>query len=105
VHTGTQARFKKAYRDIADRRELLGRNKSKAKVRRLVSDWLEDDTNKRWLIVVDNADNVETFFSSWTSQRDEADASAQIPLATLIPQSRISIDLGHVLEQKARRLG
>jgi hypothetical protein len=61
-----------------------GGTTQKTNVRRLVSDWLKDETNKRWLIVLDNADNIETFFSSQMSQRDEADASAQIPLATSI---------------------
>ena len=39
--------------------------------------------------MVDHADNVETYFPPRKSQPDEADASAQIPLATPIPQSRI----------------
>ncbi|KAH8627162.1 TPR-like protein [Alternaria alternata] len=41
-------------------------------------------------MVVDNVDDVETFFPSRKRQRhgNETDASAQIPLATYLPQSR-----------------
>jgi tetratricopeptide (TPR) repeat protein len=88
VHASTQARFEEAYRDIADLLELPGRNDVKVNVLRLVSDWLRDEANGRWVMVIDNVDNVKTFFPSRKRQRDEADASAQIPLATYIPQSR-----------------
>ena len=42
VHASTRARFEEAYRDIADRLQLLGRNDPKANVLWLVSDWLWD---------------------------------------------------------------
>ena len=90
VHASTRARFEEAYRDIADRLQLPGRDDPKANVLRLVHDWLRDEANGRWVMVVDNVDDAETFFPSRKRQRqgDEADASAQIPLATYLPQSR-----------------
>ncbi|KAI4940870.1 hypothetical protein J4E91_011127 [Alternaria rosae] len=92
VHASTPARFEEAYRDIADRLQLPGRDDPKANVLRLVHDWLRDEANGRWVMVVDNVDNAETFFPSRKRQRqrqgDEADGSAQIPLATYLPQSR-----------------
>ncbi|USP74607.1 hypothetical protein yc1106_01881 [Curvularia clavata] len=90
VHASTQARFEEAYRDIANQLQLLGRNDPKANVLRLVYDWLRDEANGRWVMVVDNVDDVETFFPSRKRQRQtvEADAGAQIPLATYLPQSR-----------------
>jgi tetratricopeptide (TPR) repeat protein len=87
VHASTRARFEEAYRDIADRLQLLGRSDPKANVLKLVSDWLRDETNGRWVMVLDNVDEAETFFPSQKCQRDEADASAHIPLATHLPQS------------------
>jgi tetratricopeptide (TPR) repeat protein len=88
VHASTRARFEEAYRDIADRLQLPGRSDLKANVLQLVSDWLRDEANGRWVMVVDNIDDVETFFPSRKRQRDEADASMQTPLATYLPQSR-----------------
>jgi tetratricopeptide (TPR) repeat protein len=92
VHASTQARFEEAYKDIANRLELPGRDDPKANVLRLVHDWLRDEANGRWVMVIDNVDDIETFFLSRKRQRqhqgDQADASAQIPLATYLPQSR-----------------
>ncbi|KAF2818105.1 hypothetical protein CC86DRAFT_238310, partial [Ophiobolus disseminans] len=91
VHASTPARFEEAYRNIADRLDLPERSDPKANVLRLVSDWLRDETNGRWLMVVDNVDDVKTFFPSQKCQRDKTDSSAQIaqtPLVTYLPQSR-----------------
>ncbi|CAN9418408.1 unnamed protein product [Alternaria alternata] len=90
VHASTRARFEEAYKDIAGRLQLPGRDDSKANVLRLVHDWLRDEANGQWVMIVDNVDDIETFFPSRKRQRqgDETDASAQIPLATYLPQSR-----------------
>ena len=64
VHASTRARFEEAYRDIADRLQLPGRSDPKANVLRLVSDWLRDEANGQWVMVLDNVDDVEMFFPS-----------------------------------------
>ncbi|KAF2818103.1 hypothetical protein CC86DRAFT_414212 [Ophiobolus disseminans] len=89
VHASTRARFEEAYRDLADQL-LPGRTDPKADVLRLVSNWLRDEANGRWVMVLDNVDDVETFFHSRKRRRDVADADddAQTPLATYLPQSR-----------------
>ncbi|KAF9698264.1 hypothetical protein EKO04_003931 [Ascochyta lentis] len=91
VHASTRARFEEAYKDIADRLQLPGRSDPKANVLRLVSEWLRDEANGRWVMVLYNVNDVDTFFPSRKRQRDKADAGAQIsqtPLATYLPQSR-----------------
>ncbi|CAI9627914.1 unnamed protein product [Alternaria burnsii] len=90
VHASTQARFEEAYKDIANRLQLPGRDDPKANVLRLVHDWLRDEANGQWVMVVDNVDDVDIFFPSRKRQRhgNETDVSAQIPLATYLPQSR-----------------
>lgn len=88
MHASTRTRFEEAYRDIADRLQLPRRSDPKANVVRLVSDWLRDETNRQWVMVLDNVDDIETFFPSRERQQDEADAGAQISLATYLPQSR-----------------
>ncbi|KAF2993772.1 hypothetical protein E8E13_002383 [Curvularia kusanoi] len=88
VHASTRARFEEAYRDIAERLQLPGRSDPKANVLRLVSEWLRDEANGQWVMVLDNVDNVKTFFPSQKRQRDEADTSAQTLLASYLPQSR-----------------
>jgi len=47
VHASTTARFEEAYRGIADKLTLPGRNDPKVDILRLVSDWLCDEANGR----------------------------------------------------------
>jgi hypothetical protein len=81
VHASTQARFEEAYRAIANRLELPGRSDPKANVLRLVGDWLRDKANGRWVMVIDNVDNVETFFPSRKRQRDDVSGDSPTSLA------------------------
>jgi tetratricopeptide (TPR) repeat protein len=73
VHASSQARFEEAYRGIAERLELPGRHDAKADVLRLVSDWLCDEENGPWTMVLDNVDDMDTFSHG---------------LAAYLPQSR-----------------
>jgi tetratricopeptide (TPR) repeat protein len=86
VHAGTRARFEEAYRDIADRLELPGRDNPKIDVLRLVSNWLCDETNGKWTLVLDNVDDIEVFYPK-RSLANESPAAAA-PLAVYLPQSR-----------------
>jgi hypothetical protein len=82
VHASTRARFEEAYKDIADRLQLPERSDPETDVLRLVSNWLLDEANGQWVMVVDSADDPEAF-----CQRDEADVGTQTLLATYLPQS------------------
>ena len=89
VHASNAARFKQAYRDIAAKVELPGRDDPKADILRLVYNWLCDETNGRWFMIVDNADEDHIFF------RPDADLVAHTgdphhgatPLASFLPQT------------------
>jgi hypothetical protein len=87
VHASTKARFEEAYRAIANRLELSRRNDPKFDVLRLVSNWLCDDINGRWIIILDNADDIEVFYPTRARKRDESFATASAPLAAYLPQS------------------
>ncbi|KAF2677737.1 TPR-like protein [Lentithecium fluviatile CBS 122367] len=87
VHASTRARFEQAYRGLADRLDLPGRLDPKADVLRLVSNWLCDETNGKWTMVVDN-DDVETFFPSRRLDRHGTVESSSASLAAYLPQSR-----------------
>jgi tetratricopeptide (TPR) repeat protein len=88
VHASTKARFEEAYRGIADRLELPGRNDPKVDVLRLVSNWLCDETNGRWMMILDNADDVEVFYPTLARKKDKSLTTASAPLAAYLPQSR-----------------
>jgi hypothetical protein len=82
VHGSTKARFEEAYRGIADRLELPGRHDPKTNTLQLVRDWLCDEANGRWMMVLDNVDNVDVFYPQ--SSRDQNSTPA---LAVYLPQS------------------
>ncbi|KAF9777834.1 hypothetical protein IL306_004310, partial [Fusarium sp. DS 682] len=62
VHAANAARFEQAYRDIANKAEIPGHEDPKADILQLVYNWLSDERNGRWLVVLDNADDDENFF-------------------------------------------
>ncbi|KAF2820914.1 hypothetical protein CC86DRAFT_238954, partial [Ophiobolus disseminans] len=77
-----------AYRGIADRLELPRRHDPKADVLRLVSDWLHNEANGRWTMVLDNVDDVATFFPSQKRKQHEPNQAIPTSLAAYLPQSR-----------------
>ncbi|OCK86963.1 TPR-like protein [Cenococcum geophilum 1.58] len=91
VHASNAARFEKDYREIADKIELPGRNDPRADILRLVSGWLSNEKNGRWLMILDNADDDDVFFhfDGDTEQITRADnvTSRKMPLASFLPQT------------------
>ena len=91
VHASNAARFEKDYREIADKIELPGRNDPRADVLRLVSGWLSNEKNGRWLMILDNADDDDVFFrfgeDTVQSMRADDIASRKVPLTSSLPQT------------------
>ncbi|KAL6709273.1 hypothetical protein ACN47E_001680 [Coniothyrium glycines] len=58
VHAGSATRLEQSYRDIADQVELPGRSEPQANIFELVRNWLRDEKNGQWLLVLDNADDA-----------------------------------------------
>lgn len=88
MHASTKARFEEAYRNIADRLELQGRDNPRMDILRLVSNWLCDESNGQWAMILDNVDEVETFYPSRKRKQDETYESSFASLADYLPQSR-----------------
>jgi TFIIF-interacting CTD phosphatase-like protein len=59
VHASNAARIEQDYRDIADQVRLAGRNDPQADIFKLVHNWLRNEKNGKWLVVLDNADDRE----------------------------------------------
>jgi hypothetical protein len=64
IHASTVSRIDQAYKDIAKKLCLPGWNDPNVDTFQLVSEWLSGDANKPWLLVLDNADDIEIFFSN-----------------------------------------
>ncbi|KAL7948816.1 hypothetical protein V8C42DRAFT_312410 [Trichoderma barbatum] len=62
VHASNADRFRAAYASIAEKCDVPGREDPKVDILSLVKKWLEEQDKMQWLIVIDNADDIELFF-------------------------------------------
>ncbi|KAF4609817.1 hypothetical protein G7Y89_g15806 [Cudoniella acicularis] len=67
VHASNAARFEQSCREIADRVKIPGRRDLKADIFKLVHDWLRDERNGKWLLVLDNVDDARWFLETHTT--------------------------------------
>lgn len=75
-----------AYHDIGRKLNLPGWNDPTIDALKLVSEWLSNDEHGSWLLVLDNADDMETFFGA--KSNPSSSVSEQIrPLVNFIPRS------------------
>ncbi|KAL1603478.1 hypothetical protein SLS60_005065 [Paraconiothyrium brasiliense] len=58
AHASNTARLEQSFREIANQAKVRGRNDPQADVFKLVHDWLRDEKNGPWLLVLDNADDA-----------------------------------------------
>ncbi|RGP69012.1 kinesin light chain 3 [Fusarium sporotrichioides] len=82
VHGNSKASFQESYHALADFLALPRRHEPEVNVLALVRDWLQRDDIHPWLMIVDNADDFNTFFL------DEGhDDTLQDRLASYLPKS------------------
>ena len=58
VHASSKARIEEGYKRIAEAIKLSGWDDSKVDILQLVRAWLCDESNGRWVMIVDNADDL-----------------------------------------------
>jgi tetratricopeptide (TPR) repeat protein len=61
VHAGSLANFEKDYREIAKLMRIPGRDEKDANIFHLVYNWLNSEANGKWVMVIDNADDIAVF--------------------------------------------
>ncbi|KAF2804921.1 TPR-like protein [Mytilinidion resinicola] len=90
VHADTRATFEEGYRKIVQVTKMDGWDNPKADVLQLVQSWLCDESNGRWVMIVDNADDSNVLFPPF-DEAEVAGASnpdqAAEPLSDFLPQS------------------
>lgn len=91
IHASDFVRFEQAYRDIATKVELPGRDDPEVYILRLVYNWLCDKRNGQWLMILDNADDADVFFHPDTELQATGQASSGFsgkkPWASFLPQT------------------
>ncbi|KAM0551724.1 hypothetical protein ACHAPJ_008291 [Fusarium lateritium] len=95
IYASSKPRFEEAYRSIAEMHQLLRGNDPDANVLELVHDWLITEEAGSWLMILDNADDVNLFYSTHPSGENAATeladettqaTSNQRPLAAYLPK-------------------
>ncbi|KAF2632274.1 TPR-like protein [Macroventuria anomochaeta] len=69
VHAETQERINEGYLEIAKKTKMDGWNDPKANVMQLVSTWLRNEANGRWVMVIDSADDASVFLHDTPASR------------------------------------
>jgi tetratricopeptide (TPR) repeat protein len=88
VHAGTRTRFEDGFRRIAQAIKLDGWNDPRVDVLRLVRNWLCDESNGQWTMVVDNADDEAVFFDNTSQSRTAGGLNQPADLLSdYLPQS------------------
>ncbi|KAH7030641.1 kinesin light chain 3 [Microdochium trichocladiopsis] len=85
IHGVSKASFEKSYRALADVLDLPRRYEPQVDVLALVRDWLQREDVNRWLMILDNADDMDVFFPKGVA--DGHDDSMDAPLASFLPKS------------------
>jgi hypothetical protein len=71
VHASNLARVEQSYWEIARRVRIAGRKDPKANIFRLVHDWLCDEKNAKWHLILDNVDDASVLYEALPSSQDE----------------------------------
>ncbi|KAF4971868.1 hypothetical protein FZEAL_9725 [Fusarium zealandicum] len=82
AHASSRARFEDAYRIIADRLRLPGRENPNHNVLQLVHSWLCNEENGPWVMILDNVDSADVFHPD----RGDHGPDHQ-PLVSFLPKS------------------
>ncbi|OJJ72316.1 hypothetical protein ASPBRDRAFT_41999 [Aspergillus brasiliensis CBS 101740] len=64
IHASTKVRFLQAYDKIAQKVSIFGYKASDRDSAYMVTEWFESDASRRWLIVLDNADDHSMWYGS-----------------------------------------
>ena len=109
VHGGSRSRFESDYRNMARLLDLRGREDPDVDVLGLVTDWLSDEGNGPWLMILDNADDRDLWLGS--QKKIVQDNRALKPLIQHLPRcikgcllaTTRDRQLGHLLLEKKQQ--
>ncbi|EED11774.1 hypothetical protein TSTA_109530 [Talaromyces stipitatus ATCC 10500] len=87
---GNASQFEQSYQDIANAVKILGRRDPKVNIFKLVHDWLRDSKNGKWILILDNIDDVYFLLQLPDIIQGHAgreNGKADRPLREYLPQS------------------
>lgn len=87
IHASNVARFEESYRTIADRIKLPRPDEPLADIPQLVSNWLRDEANGRWNMILDNVNDPTVFSDPWKVRCKSDLVYFTVSLSAFLPQS------------------
>ncbi|KAL5085051.1 hypothetical protein Trisim1_010951 [Trichoderma cf. simile WF8] len=86
IHASSAARFRQAFASIAQEYDIPGYAEPKVDMLLLVKGWLEEKDCGEWLMIIDNADDMQLFFrqpagttTSPSKEKDEENLARYLP--------------------------
>ena len=103
IHASNKARFEQSYKDIATELALPYFEDPNVKPMELVAGWLNDESHLPWLLVLDNADNLETVLGLRHVQVSlSAEENATEALVKFLPRASVG---SMVITTRDKRVG
>lgn len=93
AHAGNTARLEQSFREIADQAKVRGRRGPQVDIFKLVHDWLRDERNGPWLVVIDNADDTAVLQSSANNSTNDGRNILKHHLSRYLPPTRHGVVL------------
>ncbi|KAI0184815.1 hypothetical protein EV127DRAFT_504239 [Xylaria flabelliformis] len=88
IHAGTRARVEQGFKAIADAVKISDRAQPNANILQLVYNWLCNEHNGQWLMVLDSADDINVFYDiSQDGKQSTPTGEEANALWTYLPQS------------------
>ena len=91
MHASNAERIEQGYREIAEQVKIAGRKDPQNNIFELVARWLRNETNGKWLLVLDNADDdvVLSMPQASASKAAVSGETSQLkrPLSAYLPES------------------
>lgn len=88
IYASSISRYRRSYQDLADRLDLPGKDDPAVDIVELVSDWLTDEENGPWLMILDNVKNVGLSQETGLPVLLEDDVTEKIPIFSLSPEAK-----------------
>lgn len=86
MYAGSATRFEQGFREIAAKISIPGHNDPKINILPRVHEWLDNERNGPWLLILDNADDSGFLLKPWEAASSDASANSQRALHGYIPR-------------------
>ncbi|KAI9821375.1 MAG: hypothetical protein M1832_003381 [Thelocarpon impressellum] len=83
VHASNVDRFRESFRQVAEVCKIPGYEEPKADILNLVKDWLKRGDGGEWLMIIDNADDIDMSFAQARTEDEDLSSDPQFVWAGL----------------------